>query len=268
MTGIRLEIKVFLAKLKERLGACGRREFLQRLRVRFSAGASAAPRSDSVLPDALRSEQDAVNLAEEADTLSLYDPITIDSYEAWQNHVQKVSDISKMRNCLAEYDSLAQDENMQKYFTSVNKTLEREIPKFVEKIFKKPCDIEENTSEDVAEQTGKFVKACILDLLRGCNSGIKHSSGTINSFYKAFAESVEKYLASIGVYCHHVVTGDNFKSLTRWFEPPSIITTADEKQVGVIDEIQLAPHRIPFLDQNEDRDELVLRGICTVFGHR
>ena len=131
---------------------------------------------------------------------------------------------------------------------------------------KEPIDINDDTSEEVARQTGKIVKDYVWDLLRGCHSGIKHSQGVEKKFYESFYGCLENYLAEICVYRKNITVGMDVRANAKWFDTPFIRETSDVNLMGNIDEIEVTPHFIPYRDDDGEQDELILKGVCIAFG--
>ena len=274
------EIKQLLTQLKNKFGDCSRSIFLQKLKARFSADKSSAAsseesvvanesaetRQNDYLPYLPENGSDAADIAEVSGDLELPEPIDINSTAAWEDHVNRIKDVSSLQDCLDNYRLLSEEnDNVKILFNSVNRTLKTDIPKNVKKLFSEVPELDEDTNEFVAEQTGKFVQKSVIDLLRGCYSGIKYSHGTLKKFYESFTEYVENYLASVGVYRKDVKPGMVHKDYIKWFEPPILLENSDSNRSNVIAEIKLVPHYISYLNENSEREELILKGSCAVF---
>ena len=224
------ERKNFLARLKNRFGDCSRQSLLQKLRGRFSGSEK---KSDENILD-------------------------INGTDAWRNHIEKLKDLSIIADCISK-------SSMTPFVKTVTNFL-NDIPKYIDKHFKEPADIDEDTGEDVARQTGKLVKEYIRELLRGCHNGMKHNQGTEKIFYESFHNALEKYLSSIVVYRKNITEGMDIRSNAKWFETPCIRETSLKSRIGKIDEIEVSPYFIPYRDENGEKDELILKGICIAFG--
>ena len=246
--------KKFLSRLKHHFGDCSRQSFLQKLRD-FFAGKSTdltvgKKNEGSVQPD---NSEISVKL------------IDINGTDAWRDHVNRIKDVSALSECLAHSKSLLKKTNMAPFAKSVANSID-EILAYVDKHFKEPIDINDDTSEDVARQTGKLVKDYVWDLLRGCHSGIKHSKGVEKKFYESFYGCLENYLTGIGVYRKSITIGMDVRANAKWFDTPFIRETADVNLMGNIDEIEVPPHFIPYRDDDGEQDELILKGVCIAFG--
>ena len=156
--------------------------------------------------------------------------------------------------------------DMIKRAESIRRNLDG-ISDYADKKFKEPEDIDTDASEEFAERTGKFVKDRIWDLLRACNSGIKYDQDPDrNSFWRDFLNILEEYLLSIHVYKQNdIAPGLDFYSHSDYFEVPFPKDTSDKDKIGIIDEIEVYPHVIPYLDEDGDSEERILRGVCFVF---
>lgn len=193
-------------------------------------------------------------------------PIDIDSTDIWHDHVTKLKNISTLNDFLDRFKILLESRDMVKPAESIRRNLNG-ISDYVDKKFKVPEDIDTDTSEEFADRTGKFVKNQIWDLLRACNSGIKYDQDPErNSFWRDFLNILEDYLLSIHVYKQNdIKPGLDFYSHSDYFEVPFPKDTFDKDKIGIIDEIEVYPHVIPYLDGDRDREERILRGVCIVF---
>lgn len=247
------ERKNFLARLRGLLGDCSRQSFLQKLRNLFNGDAVAHDNEeesspiDSILPNP------QINV------------LDINGTDAWRSHVEQLKDLSLLSDCISKSQKLLENSNLTPFAKTVKNSL-NDIPNYVDKHFKEPMDINEDTSEDVARQTGKLVKDHVWDLLKGCHSGIKHSQGTEKKFYESFFDVLEQYLSSIGVYRKNITEGMDIRSNAKWFETPYIRESSVKGHVGKIDEIEVFPHFIPYRDDDGGQDELILKGVCIAFG--
>lgn len=251
------ERKDFLYRLKEMFGDCSRQSFLKKLRD-FFCNVNQEKSSDEV-------EFKQINELEAYEREEISKPLDINGTDAWYNHVEFLKDTSPLSTCLIKSNTLLKKSTMAPFAKSVNNAL-AEIPAYVDKHFKEPRDITEETSEETARQTGKFVKDVLWDLLRGCHSGMKHSQGKEKDFYESFERRLEAYLSSIGVYRKDIVIGMDVRKNAKWFETPFIRDTTASGQWGTIDEIEVTPHFIPYLDEDNNTDEFILKGVCIVFG--
>lgn len=246
--------KDFLTILKECFGSCDRKSFLQKLRDFFSSPAEQTKQDNPTKePEVSQPEVEAPRI------------IDINGTDAWRNHVDCLRDVSSLDDCISKSKILLKRASMAPFAKSVTTSL-TEIPVYVDKHFKEPIDINEDTSEQVARQTGKLVKEYIWDLLRGCHSGIKHSQGTEKKFYETFCQQMEEYLSSICVYRKNITVGMDVRTNAKWFETPFIRGSSIASCIGTIDEIEVAPHFIPYRDDDGSRDELILKGVCIAFG--
>ena len=246
------ERKIFLARLRGHFGDYSRQSFLQKLRNRFSGGA---------VPIDVVEESSPTYSSLPTPPLNILD---INGTDAWRSHVEQLKDLSTLYDCISKSQNILENSNMTPFVKTVTNSL-NEITNYVDKHFKEPMDITEDTGEDVAYQTGKLVKDHVLDLIRGCHSGIKHSQGTEKKFYESFFDALEQYLSSIGVYRKNITEGMDIRSNAKWFEPPVTIETSLKSRIGKISEIEVSPHFIPYRNNDGGQDELILKGVCIAF---
>ena len=103
-------------------------------------------------------------------------------------------------------------------------------------------------------------------MLRSCHSGIEYYQGEARDFYESFVAGAEKYLESIGVYRKDIKPGEALdNSNAKWFKNTYYKETKEKQRVGTIDEIEIAPHFIPFQSAYNEPDELIVPGICVAF---
>ena len=247
-----VERKIFLTNLRERFGVYSLQSFLQKLRNKFSDNIATDDKKESseIVPD-------LPNITEKI--------LDINGTDAWRTHIDSLKKVSLLSDCISKFESSFDNDDMAIFFKSVKNTLNN-ISSYVDKQFKEPSDINDDTSEEIAEKTGSFVKNCIWDLLRGCHSGIKHSQGYEHYFYKNFSDCLEQYLSSIKVYRKDITEGSYISENAEWFATPFILESSITSQIGTIDEIEVAPHFIPYRDDSFERAELILKGTCIVFG--
>ena len=246
-------LKDFLIGLKERFGSCDRKAFLKKLRDRFSSSAG----KPELVEYAKKPEDKQPEVEERI--------IDINGTDAWQNHVNCIKDVSILSSFMSRSKTLLNSKNIADFAKFVNTSLTN-IPIYVDKHIKEPRDINDDTSEEVAEQTGKLVKEYILDLFRGCYDGMKHSQGEEKKFYEDFYDCLEKYLSSIGVYRKNITVGMDVRTNAKWFEMPVILESSTTDPVGTIAEIRVNPHRIFYCNDFGNREEFILKGECLVFG--
>lgn len=242
----------FLTRLRGLFGTCGRLHFLQRLREKFAAPADTPEVQETprVLPQA-----------------TAYRAIDINGTDAWHSHVERLKGIFALEDCLHQADMLAEKEMSGDFAASVRsmqKTL-REIPPYVEKNFKEPLEIDEDTSEDVAAATGKFVKKHIFSLLRACHQSRVYRRGEQQVFYRAFAEHLAEYLASVCVYPKDIAPGSNLSDYSDWFASMIPKETGDADLVNQIDEIDCPPQFVCYRDADRIIEELKIPGSCIYY---
>ena len=270
-----MEILKFLAHLFNKLGDISLSTFWKRASDKSNRRKS---RLKSKFPNKYSDIQDSPQIIEDASPQIFEDsqtpeppkilgiPINIDSTDAWRDHVTKLKDISILNNFLDNFKNLLETRDMIKRAESIRRNLDG-ISDYADKKFKEPEDIDTDASEEFAERTGKFVKDRIWDLLRACNSGIKYDQDPDrNSFWRDFLNILEEYLLSIHVYKQNdIAPGLDFYSHSDYFEVPFPKDTSDKDKIGIIDEIEVYPHVIPYLDEDGDSEERILRGVCFVF---
>ena len=153
--------KILLARFRKMFGDCSRRSFLQR--VRNFNGAIEVDTDINIE----REEDYGEQLVPSPPQVKMID---INGTDAWLNHVRALKNISVLNGCLKRYKTLLEKSTMIVYYGSVKKSLTAML-NYADKHFKEPQDITDETGEEVARQTGKFVKEYISDLLKACHRG-------------------------------------------------------------------------------------------------
>ena len=266
-----------LERLRDWFGDCSRQGFLQKMRDRFFGTVPKTDPGEEVphakpMDSSLESADIRMEDISKIETAAVQESenvhikvIDINSTDAWRNHVEHLRDISGLRDCLQKFRLTLRKDNMKPMAQSFRHSLD-DIEKYVEKKFKEPEDITDETSEDAATKTGAFFKECIFDLLRGCHNGFKHSQGREREFYERFEACLEAYLAEAGVYRKAILPGMDVRSNAKWLKDLVYREAEHGSQIGTIDEIEVAPHFIVYRDENGERDECIIKGTGIAFG--
>lgn len=137
----------------------------------------------------------------------------------------------------------------------------------VNKVFQKIDEIDEETTDIVVNKIVKLVKNNLLSYLKGCYLGMHgNNSEEQKVFYQKFANIIEQYLQSIGIYEKKINIGISIKEddIIDMFQ---LITkpTNDENLINKINEIELQPHYIKFINEDDEEDFYYIEGLCVVF---
>ena len=268
------DLRDFLTKLRVRYGAGSRLAFLLKLRKWFGEKPQAAPESEIYVtcplpyvspPEAERKDTVCVPVrpvAAAAEPLCR-NVIDINGTDAWRRHIKKLQDISDLQECLA--DDNIQTAGVEDFAKSARKILSR-IAGYIDKKFKEPEDIDDETSDDIAVATCKFFQDNIRDLLRGCQAGLKHGRGAEREFYLKLDKALHRYLAVVGIYRKDIQPGTNVRDCSEWFKPPYIKETAETAKIGTICEIDPYPYYIPFIYADNEIVNKIIKGECIAFG--
>lgn len=184
------------------------------------------------------------------------DIIKISDENDLNNYKEKVQNVSVMT------DFLRSNNFGEQYVKYIEKYAER-----TEKVFHKIKEFDEETTDIIVIGIVKLVENNLLSYLKGCYLGMKgNNSEDRKEFYRKFADVMEQYLQSIGIYEKRIDVGvsirennliDMFKLITK--------PADDERLIGKIDEIELQPHYIKFINEDEEEDFYYLEGSCVVF---
>ena len=172
------------------------------------------------------------------------------------NYKEKVQNVSVIT------DFLRSNNFGEQYVKYIEKYAER-----TEKVFQKIKEFDEETTDIIVTGIVKLVENNLFSYLKGCYLGMNgNNSEERKEFYRKFADVMEQYLQSIGIYEKRTNVGvsirennliDMFKLITK--------PTDDERLINKIDEIELQPHYIKFINEDEEEDFYCLEGLCIVF---
>lgn len=138
----------------------------------------------------------------------------------------------------------------------------------IEKIDKEIDEIDEEINEKVAEYVISIIKKYLTNYLIGCYRGYSGSNAdSEKDFYRNFEKEIEKYLESIYVYKENIEIGMsiNENDIIDSFEDIRKRKTDNEDLVEKINEIELKPHYIKYINEYEEESLLYLGGICVVW---
>lgn len=253
--------KNLLARLRKMFGDSSRQTFLQRL-YNFDNDIKSDDDNDVVDNDIkIDDDNDSEPTEPPSSQVKIID---INGTDSWLNHVRALKNISVLNACLARYENLLRKTSMIVYYTSVQKSLTA-ILNYVDKYFKEPQDITDETSEEVARQTGKFVKEYVLNLLKSCHRGKLTGRSEEFKFYEDFEAALESYLETICVYRESIDIGADIRINAKWFETPITKESPTPEKIGTIAEIEFVPHIIHFRNDNGVQEDMIIRGMCIVF---
>lgn len=137
----------------------------------------------------------------------------------------------------------------------------------VKKEFQKIGEINEETTDIIAKKVVKLVKNNLLSYLKGCYLGMYgNNSEEQKVFYQKFANIIEQYLQSIGIYEKKINIGISIKEdgiidMFQFIKKP----TNDESLVDKINEIEIQPHYIKFINEDEEEASYYIEGLCVIF---
>lgn len=168
----------------------------------------------------------------------------------------------KVKNVSVITDFLRSNNFGEQYVKYIEKYAER-----TEKVFQKIKEFDEETTDIIVTGIVKLVENNLLSYLKGCYLGMRgNNSEERKEFYRKFAYVMEQYLQSIGIYEKKINVGvsirennliDMFKLITK--------PTDEESLINKIEEIELQPHYIKFINEDDEEDFYYLEGLCVVF---
>lgn len=172
------------------------------------------------------------------------------------NYKEKVKNVSTIT------DFLMNNNLGKQYVKYIYQYIER-----VDKVFQKFDEIDEETTGIIVNKLVKLVKSTLLSYLKGCCLGIHGNNDEEQKvFYREFANVIEQYLQSIGIYEKRINVGISIKE-DDIIEMFKLITkpTSDERLVNKINEIELQPHYIKYINEDEEENYYYIEGLCVVF---
>ena len=208
-----------------------------------------------------------------------YKEISIQNTSSTQNSSKIEQRLSEKVICIRDENDLNNYKEEVKNVSTItdflmNNNLGKQYVKYiyqyvdrVNKVFQKIDEIDEETTDIVVNKIVKLVKNNLLSYLKGCYLGMHgNNSEEEKVFYQKFANIIEQYLQSIGIYEKKINTGISIKEddIIDMFQ---LITkpTNDENLINKINEIELQPHYIKFINEDDEEDFYYIEGLCVVF---
>ena len=184
------------------------------------------------------------------------DVICIRNESDLNDYMKKVQDISVIA------DFLNNNAFGEQYVKYMDKYIER-TKKFSQGI----NEFDEETTDKVVQKIIKLVENNLLSYLKGSYSGMREkNSEEKKEFYRNFADVIEQYLQSIGIYEKKINIGVSIREndIIDIFETiPK--PTNNERLINKIDEIGLQPHYIKFINEDDEEGIYYIKGSCVVF---
>lgn len=177
-----------------------------------------------------------------------------------ENDLNKYKD--EVKNISAIINFLIDNNFGKQYVKYMNQYRER-----VEKVFQRVDEVDEETTDIIVNKIVKLVKNNLLSYLKGCYLGMNgNNSEEQKVFYRDFADIIEQYLQSIGIYEKKINVGMSVKE-NDIIEMFQLITkpTSDKSLINKINEIELQPHYIKFINEDDEEDFYYIEGLCVVF---
>lgn len=234
----------FLQQLRVQYGLCTLTSFLEELYQRYDRLSK---------PDANDQVDDSRDDGEIAPEGTYID---IDSAERWHIYRDKLGRVQAIENFFNR------DSGVLKSIGPLWKKYKSDL----EKGFNMPKEFDEDTSEDVAGQVAKLIKKRITPILTACSRGIKGSQVNYRDrqSYQRFMDELEQYLQRICVEKIEIQNGSFFDDVMDKLSVIASKPTKDISKDGWIDEIEVQPHRISFVNNDDEVEDLYIEGKCVV----
>ena len=182
--------------------------------------------------------------------------INIRSESDLNDYMRKVQDISVIT------DFLNNSAFGKQYVKYMDRYVER-----TNKISQGINEFDEETTDKVVQKIINLVKNNLLNYLKGAYSGMgENNSEDRKEFYRNFADVIEQYLQSIGIYEKKINVGvsikeNNLVNIFKFIIKP----VNDERLIDKIDKIELQPHYIKFINEDDEEGLYYLEGSCIIF---
>ena len=173
--------------------------------------------------------------------------------------MNKIKDLSGILN----YLNSSNNENKDIYMKIVSKYNEM-INKFINNIDFDKYD-EDEISEELSEGFFKILKKYFIDkLMVGIYRGMK--SG--DSFYLGFLKTINEYLKGCNVYTRLLKT--NVKKTREDDNDIDILPkpTDDESKNNIIEEIEMLPYYLDFINEYDEKESMVIYGRAIVLSSK
>lgn len=224
---------------------------LQRLKERYPASGIISPAKDI-------DQEVSDNISARVLPLNLRDKELFDQYMVKVRHIEPILQVLK-ENVLGK-----------SYIKYIENYGER-----VKKLSAKIQDFDEETTETVVEAVLGLVKKYLANFIIGAYRDM-NSNQEGSDFFGRFHKAIEAYLQQIHVNVQPVAVGRSIREAevingNRKFELVEMFNIlnkeAPEKRLlNLIDEIELQPHVVTYVNEDDEIDVAILEGQCVVWG--
>lgn len=182
-----------------------------------------------------------------------------------QDYSNNINSINKIKNLsgILNYLNFSNNENKDIYIKIVSKYNEM-INKFIKDIDFDKYD-EDEISEELSEGFFKILKKYFIDkLMVGIYRGMK--SG--DSFYLRFLKNINEYLKGCNVYTRLLKI--NVKKTREDDNDIDILPkpTDDESKNNIIEEIEMLPYYLDFINEYDEKESIVIYGRAIVLSSK
>ena len=222
---------------------------LQRLKERYPVSEIICPAKNNEVPD---------NSSAQVLPLNLRDKGLFDQYMA---KVQRIEPILQV---------LRENTLGKSYIKYIENYGER-----VKKLSAKIQDFDEETTEAVVDAVLGLVKKCLINFIIGAYRGMNGNQEG-SEFFGRLHKAIEAYLGQIHVNVQPIARGRSIRETEvvngdREFELIEMFRilkkeAPEERLVNLIDEIELQPHVVTYVNEDDEIDVAILEGQCVAWG--
>lgn len=200
------------------------------------------------------------------------------------NFVQSVPLYLRDREHFAEY--MAKVKHIDPILQVLREnTMGKEYIKYIEnyrervsKVLDKTKEFDEETTENVVDTILGLIRKYLVNFIIGAYRGMRGSEEESRAFYGRLHRAIEAYLEQIYVKAHPVREGRSIREMEvvnddRKVELIEIFKilkkeTQEEQWFNIIDEIELQPHFVTYIDGDDECELAFLEGQCVVWGKK
>ena len=190
--------------------------------------------------------------------------INLHTQEDGEAFIEKLRDISNIEDFLnnCNNQSLA-----EKYLNYINRYLKAVNKKYT------GFDIEDYDEDeinaDIASNVIDIIKKRLSNYIIGAYRGMVGSASSDEEkiFYKGLLEQIEIFLTNLGFEKVNIHVGDSIRGYEEMFELVSKDTT-NPRENNTIEEIELSPYTLSYIDENGEVETMNMEGRCVVLVNR
>lgn len=188
---------------------------------------------------------------------SYAEAFSIENMETWSQYKKTVLDTGQIEEYLLGNDS---------YGTRFLKIIQSYL-KDIEKKMKVPEEFDEETTSLVVDCLKEILEKRFTGLLTACYRGIHGDSDDFSekAFLEGLVKQIEIYLQKIGFKKIYIKEGDDCNKLLDMIEVIVYKPTDRLDLHGKIQEIEIPPYVMKYVNEDNETDNCYLNGRCVIW---